>query len=169
MYYADCRGVCAVAKRSDAGGRIDVRYWQRGTLVYVRFPEPESGWADFFLANEDYRKLFAALARPNALELLTLLYSERTHYIVPEAAACRLGIPEPEAEEIFAGLYETNLLCRLELELASGMIYTYKVNENYGFVPFLLLARCLIDSNGYYYIQWSERESPLLRKPGEKR
>ena len=98
-----------------------------------------------------------------------MLYSEKAHYIVPEAAACRLGIPTSEAEEIFARLFETHLLHRLELELVSGMIYTYTVNENYAYIPFLLIARCLIENNGYYYIQWSERKSPLLRKPRDKK
>lgn len=131
------------------------------------FPEPESGWAAYFLANEDYRRLFSALACPNALEILELLYSEKEHYIVPEAAAVRLNIPTQEAEEIFVRLHETHLLHRLELELASGMIYTYIVNENYGFVPFLLIARCLIESGGCYYIQWISRKNPLLRKPDD--
>lgn len=133
------------------------------------FPEPESGWAAYFLANDVYRKLFSALSRPNALELLELLYSEKEHYIVPEAAAARLGIPTSEAEEIFAQLYETHLLHRLELELASGMIYTYMINENYGLVPFLLIARCLIESNNCYYLHWYDRKSPLLRKSDDKK
>ncbi|MDE7224372.1 MAG: helix-turn-helix domain-containing protein [Acetatifactor sp.] len=133
------------------------------------FPEPEAGWAAYLLANDDYRRLFAALARPNALELLELLYSEKEHYIVPEAAAARLKIPTSEAEEIFVQLHETHLLHRLELELASGMIYTYMVNENYGYVPFLLIARCLIESNGCYYLHWIDRKKPLLRKPNDKK
>ena len=132
------------------------------------FPEPESGWAAYFLSNDDYRKLFATLACPHALELLKLLYSEKEHYIVPEAAAVRLGIPAKEAEEIFVQLYETHLLRRLELELASGMIYTYMINENYGFVPFLLITRCLIESDGCYYMHWTDRKKPLLHKPDEK-
>lgn len=133
------------------------------------FPEPESGWANYFLPNDDYRKLFSVLALPNALELLELLYSEKQHYIVPEAAAVRLGIPTPDAEEIFVRLYETHLLQRLELELASGMIYTYILNEDYGFVPFLLIARCLIESDHCFYLHWFDRKSPQLRKPDEKK
>lgn len=132
------------------------------------FPEPESGWAAFFLDNDEYRKLFAVLALPNALEVLEFLYSEETHYIVPEAAAARMGIPVPEAEDIFVRLYEAKLLLRLKLELSSGMVYTYKINENYGFVPFLLIARCLVDSVGGYYIAWDDRKSPQLRSRAEK-
>lgn len=133
------------------------------------FPEPESGWAAYFLESDDYRKLFAALARPNALELLELLYSEKEHYIVPEAAAARLGIPTTEAEEILVRLHETHLLHRRELELASGMVNTYIINERFGFVPFLLIARCLTESDAFYYIRWVDRNRPLLHRPDEKK
>lgn len=39
-------------------------------------PEPEAGWLAYFAENDDYRKLFAVLARPHCLELMELLYSE---------------------------------------------------------------------------------------------
>lgn len=133
------------------------------------FPEPESGWAAYFMTNDDYRKLFAALAHPNALELLELLYSEKEHFVVPEAVAARLGIPTEETEEILVQLYEAHLLHRKELELASGMIYTYIINENYGFVPFMLFARCLAEPSGCYCFSWDTRKSPLLRKFDEKK
>lgn len=133
------------------------------------FPEPESGWEAYFLPNNDCRKLFDALARPYALEILKQLYCEKIHYIVPEAVADRLGIPVESAEEIFAILYEVHLLHRLEMELASGMIYTYIVNENYGFVPFMLLTRCLIEESGCYYVHWHTRKSPILRGDDAKK
>lgn len=133
------------------------------------FPEPEAGWAAYFLENDAYRRFFAVLALPNALELLELLYSEKVHYIVPEAAAVRMGIPVAEAEEIFARLHEVNLLSRLELELVSGLIYTYKINDYYGFVPLLLFARFLIEPGEFYYLHWFTRNGPLLRGAGDKK
>lgn len=133
------------------------------------FPEPESGWEAYFLPNDDCRKLFDALACPYALEILKLLYSEKIHYIVPEAVACRLGIPVESTEEIFARLYEVHLLHRLEMELASGMIYTYVINENYAFIPFMLLVRCLIEESGCYYVHWHTRKSPILRRSDAKK
>ena len=130
-------------------------------------PEPENGWAAYFAQNDDYRKLFAALARPNCLELLELLYSEEEHYIVAEAAAARLGLPVEEVASLFEEMCAIHLLHRLEMELASGMVNTYIVNENFAFIPFMLAGRCLIEKEMAFYIQWITRKSPLLRKPQE--
>lgn len=130
-------------------------------------PEPENGWAAYFAQNDDYRKLFAVLARPNCLELLELLYSEKEHYIVAEAAAARLGLPTEEVATLFKEMYDIHLLHRQEMELTSGMVDTYIVNENFAFVPFMLAGRCLIEEDMAFYVQWITRKSPLLRKPQE--
>lgn len=130
-------------------------------------PEPENGWAAYFAQNDDYRKLFAVLARPNCLELLELLYGEKEHYIVAEAAAAHLGLPTEEVAALFEEMYNIHLLHRQEMELASGMVDTYIVNENFAFVPFMLAGRCLIEENMAFYVQWITRKSPLLRKPQE--
>ena len=132
-------------------------------------PEPENGWAAYFAQNDDYRKLFAALARPNCLELLEFLYSEKEHYIVAEAAAARLGLPEEEVAALFREMCGIHLLHRLEMELASGMIDTYIINENFALIPFLLTGRCLIEKDMAFYVQWITRKRPLLRKPGEEK
>ena len=129
-------------------------------------PEPEAGWAAYFAENDAYRKLFAVLARPHCLELLALLYSEKEHYIVAEAAAARLHLSAAEVEVLFEEMYENNLLRRLEMELTSGMIYTYIVNENFAYVPFMLISRCLIERDMAFYIQWDTRKDALLRKHG---
>ena len=128
-------------------------------------PEPKDGWAAYFAQNDDYRKLFAVLARPNCLELLELLYSEKEHYIVAEAAAVRLGLPVEEVSALFEEMCGIHLLHRLEMELASGMVDTYIVNENFAFIPFMLAGRCLIEKEMAFYIQWITRKSPLLRRP----
>lgn len=129
------------------------------------FPEPKEGWAAYFASNDDYRKMFSVLAKDNCLELLEMLYSEDEHYLVPEAAAARLGKPKEEISSLFAALHEIHLLHRLEMELESGMIYAYSINENYGYVPFMIIARCLIEGSTTFYLQWITRKSPLLRKP----
>lgn len=131
-------------------------------------PEPEAGWAAYFAENDAYRKLFAVLARPHCLELLALLYSEKEHYIVAEAAAARMSLPTAEVETLLEELYESHLLQRLEMELTSGMIYTYIVNENFAYIPFMLISRCLIEEDMAFYIQWITRKRALLSKSGEK-
>ena len=132
-------------------------------------PEPEAGYAAYFADNDAYRKLFAVLSRPNCLELLEFLYSEKEHYIMAEAAAARLGLPGEEVEALFREMWGIHLLHRLEMELASGMIDTYIVNENFAFVPFLLMGRCLIEKDMAFYVQWITRKSPLLRRPAEEK
>lgn len=132
-------------------------------------PEPEAGWAAYFAENDVYRKLFAVLAKPNCLELLELLYSEKEHYIVAEAAAARLDLPAAEVEALFEELYESHLLHRLKMELTSGMINTYIINENYAYIPFMLIGRCLTEKDMAFYIQWDTRKSEMLRKSGSKK
>lgn len=128
-------------------------------------PEPEAGWAAYFAQNSDYRKLFTVLARPNCLELLELLYSEKEHYIVAEAAAARLDLPTEEVTALFEEMCGIHLLKKLEMELTSGMIDTYIINSNFAFIPFMLMGRCLIEKDMAFYIQWITRKSPLLRRP----
>lgn len=129
------------------------------------FPEPQKGWAAYFADKDLCRKLFAVLARDGSLELLEMLYSDKEHYLVPEVTAARLGRPREETASLFAAMHEVHLLRRLEMELESGMIYTYSINENYGYIPFMLITRCLLESDIAFYLQWIDRHAPLLRKP----
>ena len=129
------------------------------------FPEPEKGWDAYFADNDCYRKAFAVLAREGCLELLEMLYSEDEHYLVPEVAAARLGKPKEEIAALFAALHEVHLLHRLEMELESGMIYAYSINDNHAYVPFMITARCFMERAATFYLQWITRKSPLLRKP----
>lgn len=81
-----------------------------------------------------------------------------------EAAAAQLRLPTAEVEAILEEMYEIHLLQRLEMELASGMIDTYIVNDNSAYIPFMLISRCLIEKDMAFYIQWIDRKSALLRK-----
>ena len=129
------------------------------------FPEPQKGWAAYFADYDRCRKMFAVLAQEGCLELLEMLYSEDEHYLVPEVAAARLGKPKEEIASLFAALYEVHLLLRLEMELESGKIYAYIINDNHAYVPFMLLTRCFMERHAAFYLQWISRKGPLLRKP----
>ena len=138
-------------------------------LAYMSvFPEPAAGYDAFFSGNEAYRLLFSALARPGSLEALLHLYSEKERFYTAEAVAKRIGFPPQEVEEILALLESAHLLAKLELELETGMVNAYKINDTGELVPFLYAARSLMQENQTYHMCWIERGRPWLRCGGSK-
>lgn len=129
------------------------------------WPEPEAGYEAFLASNQIYRRLFQVLARPKCLELLELLHSRAARYYAAGTLAAPLGISDGEAEELLDELTNLRLLARIELELNDGPIHAYTLQESGVFIPFLYLARCLMDHT-ILVVNYKDRKPPVLR--GEK-
>ena len=138
------------------------------------WPEPADGYDAHFAPMDDYRALFRVLARPGCLEVLEYLYSRPHRQYVPETVAHALSLPVEEVQALLNGLLELKILQKTELELVDGLTNSYSRRDDDGaLVPFLYLARCMMQAGGYLF-NIGGTEKPLLRggiwkKEGEKK
>lgn len=128
------------------------------------FPEPEDGYNSFFADNNTYRGLFTALSKPNALELLNLLYQKPPRHCTPNVIAKRLEISLEETQALLSEFNGLQLVRELELETESGDTKAYIVNALGTIVPFLYTARLMVENYGNLSLIADKREAPLLRK-----
>lgn len=112
---------------------------------------------------DKYRALFSVLARPGCLEVLEYLYSRPHRHYVPETAAHALSLPVEEVRELMGGLLELKILQKTELELVDGLTNAYsRREEDSTLVPFLYMARCMMQAGGYLF-NIGGTEKPMLR------
>lgn len=121
------------------------------------WPRPEAGWAAYFAAMEDYRRLFRVLAKPNCLELLQYLHDEpEPRHYAARALAARLDMPAEEVGRLLEELKGAHLVRTQEVELDSGPTTVYTVHQNWAFVPFLYFARCFMEEHDGFYLVWDD-------------
>lgn len=109
------------------------------------WPRPEKGYDAYFAPRDQYRRLFAVLARPGCLELLECLLSRSAcRYYVPGTFAKILNRPIAETEAILNELHELNIIHEVELQLEDGISKAYSIYDGGTLVPFLYMARCMM-------------------------
>ena len=108
------------------------------------WPKPEKGYKAYFAPREQYRKLFAVLARPGCLELLEYLNSQTYRLYVPETLAAVLEMPLQEIEAILEELLALDVMQKEELQLTDGLTSAYALLKGTALVPFLYMARCMM-------------------------
>ena len=113
------------------------------------WPKPKGGWAQWLAPMEEYRKLFAVLAKPGCLELLGDLIRRNAYWFSPGVVTKHLKMPKETAVGLLEALTERDILSSMELELEDGKATVYRVAEPLKLIPFLLLGRVLMqhDSN----------------------
>ena len=127
------------------------------------WPRPEAGYSAYFAENEQYRFLFNTLARPGCLELLQHIYSNPLYFYVSEVLAKSLNLSVPELETFLPDLIKLNIINEMELQLESGPTKAYQGNPRVTLVPFLYMARSMINA-GMYMINIGSDSIPLLRE-----
>ena len=151
------------------------KYWGGGGIVLdihaedmsfvTLWPEPKGGYAQWFAPKSEYRCLFELLAKPGCLELLEYLNSRENDYFVPEVAADRLNMERETVDALLGALEERQMVHYAELELSEGKVKAYRLSDPAPFVPFLYMARCLMQTGMNYLYMW--KEEPVLQ--GENR
>lgn len=126
------------------------------------WPRPEKGYDAYFAPRDQYRRLFAVLARPGCLELLECLLSRSTRYYVPGAFAEVLNRPIAEIEAILDELRELNIIREAELQLENGISKAYSIYSGVTLVPFLYMARCMMQYGQNLVNVGSGKEIPPL-------
>ena len=145
-----------------------------GTILGIRandmsfvsvWPEPKTGWKSFLEENERYRKLFAALAMPNCLELLEYLHT-KPHFdhrrYTPGAVAKAMGLDAVEAEALMNALADLGVLSQIDLETEDGVLHAYMLSGDEALIPLLYFARWFITDGGSF-LDAPYRKSPMLR------
>ena len=127
------------------------------------WPEPEDGYDAHFVSMDEYRTLFSILATPGCLEVLEYLYSRPYRYYAPETIAHALALSVEDVQTLLNGLLELQILTETELELVDGITNAYsRQSSDISLIPFLFLARCMMQSGGYLF-NIGGMGKPLLR------
>ena len=112
------------------------------------FPEPEEGYERYFLTDDEYRALFAALALPGAMEALRYLCRSREGLYAPAVTAQGAGIPLPETEQALEALTQAHLLVKEQITMPEGTVSVYALRDFSGVVPLLTFARWAWQGHG---------------------
>ncbi len=159
------------------GGGILLDVHAENMTFVTLWPEPKEGYAACLAPMEDFRRLFALLARPGYLELLEALYRRKPQFFTPAVLTKQLDIP---IETIIARLEELEsmgITHSMKMELEEGEIKVYQLVEPMNLLPFLYGAQSFMQT-GVNYTYFYDDEIPLLRgakwkqkedRPHEKR
>lgn len=133
--------------------------------MLMLIPEPEEGYAAAFASLEDCRKLFLALSRPGALEIMSwLLKKKRGAYATAPAVAFGIGMELEQVQPLLEALEECHLLNTNTLETEDGAITAYQNNDQEGLIPFLYFTRWLLEKNEAWACAWDVRAQPMLKE-----
>ena len=133
--------------------------------LYMLLPEPAEGYASQLASDEEYRRLFSALSMEGSLELLRYLYGQKEAFYSVPALANRAGLPLEQVSLVVEALTQCNLLRRRSIELEEGSTDVYVIHDNLSFVPFLYLARWLMEKDDAWVVNWTTRQRPILVPP----
>lgn len=123
-------------------------------------PEPESGYKAYFGDNEQYRKLFSALAVPGCLEVLIYMLGQNKQFASAELLSKETGIEVNQVEHILETM-SCFVVESLGVETLNGTLKGYGICDTAAYVPFLYLARYLMEEKTHFY-NIGDREKPML-------
>lgn len=129
------------------------------------FPEPEAGYHALFASDDTCRRLFLALSKPHAMELLKLLY-QQTKPCTTEVLAKRLETGAGEILPLLSEFAGLQLVQELELETENGDTAVYSTAACGALIPFLHAATLMMERSNAHTLTLDKRKAPLLRKPG---
>lgn len=132
--------------------------------LYLLLPEPPGGYEQHMAENEDYRRLFALLSRPGALEILRFLYGKKLLFHTAAAIAKHTGLPTEETEQLLEEMERCHLVEKETLEVAEGPLSAYILNDARAFVPFLYFARWFMVRDQTWVYGWDTRKRPILQE-----
>lgn len=137
--------------------------------LFLLLPEPVKGYQSNLPDPERCRKLFAALALPGALEILLHLHGRDSSFYHPSAIAKQTGLPLDVVLAALPQMADCELLKKKDLELEDGPTQVYTLHNNFSLVPFLFLARWIMQPEDAYVFACDTRDRPILTPPSEKK
>lgn len=137
--------------------------------LFFLMPEPSQGYQSNLPDPQRCRKLFAALALPGALEILLYLHGREGSFYHPSAIAKHTQLPLDDVLAALPQMAECELLKKKDLELEDGPTQVYTLHNNFSFIPFLFLARWVMQPEDAYVFACDTRDRPILTPPPEKK
>ena len=132
------------------------------------WPRPKKGYDAYFAPRDLYRRFFRILARPGCLELLEYLHSRGFRLYVPGTVAKALHMPVEEIQAILDELCTFRILRKEELQLEETATHAYYQHGSAEIVPFLYMARCMMQTEGHLVAIGNGDKAPLLNGDGWK-
>ncbi|MDO4317371.1 MAG: helix-turn-helix transcriptional regulator [Lachnospiraceae bacterium] len=130
--------------------------------LYLVLPEPPKGYEQHLAENDDYRRLFAVLSKPGALEILRFLYGKKRCFHTPAAVAKRLHLSTEETEALLKEMEGCHLVEGETLEIVEGTLSAYILHDTSALVPFLYFARWFMEQKEAWLYGWDTRKRPIL-------
>ena len=137
--------------------------------LFLLMPEPSKGYQSNLPDPERCRKLFTALALPGTLEILLYLHRQEGSFYHPSAIAKHTKLPLDVVLTALPQMAECELLKKSDLFLEAAPTQVYTLHNNFSFVPFLFLARWLMQPEDVYVFACDIRNRPILTPPPEKK
>ena len=125
-------------------------------------PRPEAGYGAYFPEKSVAREFCSLLAQPGCLEVMEYFMHQEGYYYAAEAVSQGTGLDQTTVIGILEEMTKLNLLETIEIGLRQGMEKVYGIQDSAALVPLLYLIRCLTREDGFYYLNYSRREKPLL-------
>lgn len=134
------------------------------------FVEPECGYDKVLKYDEQYVKLFAVLARPNALKALYFLAGrDGTMFFKKDTLIHELGISAENADAIIKDFCEIGLIWEATLNDGDGSEKIYQYISRYGLVAFLTATKYFITPPHNFNYSVGNYQGPFLRNDTYKK
>ncbi|MCD8023546.1 MAG: helix-turn-helix transcriptional regulator [Lachnospiraceae bacterium] len=131
--------------------------------LYLLLPEPTEGYAYNLADTKDYQRLFALLGQDGALKLILWFAHKRPDtYISASAASAGSGIPSDDANRLLQEMADCGLFSGIDIEMTDGSTKAYQLTNDEALIPFLYLARWLMQQGSMYFYAWKTRKKPWL-------
>ncbi|MBQ7874192.1 MAG: helix-turn-helix transcriptional regulator [Oscillospiraceae bacterium] len=130
-------------------------------------PKPEKGYNAYFADKEAYRKFFGVLSMPHVLEMLEFLLSENTRLFTSELLAQKLSADTAEIEETLEKMQECHLVYSTDFGTIGGLSKIYGPSIGCSYIPFLYLARCILEDTQINFLGSDTRTKPYFHRPEE--
>ncbi len=131
--------------------------------LFLLLPEPEGGYEQNLAPTDEYRKLFALLGKEHALEiLLWMAHYKADTYISTAAVTKGCNCTAEEAERLLESMVDCGLLSSLDIQTENEPQKVWQQKNSEALVPFLYLARWLMQKEYLYFYGWNARENPWL-------
>lgn len=129
---------------------------------FLAMPEPKEGYNAALLDLASYTKLFALLADPAKLKLLTYICSCQESLISVHAAAEHTGLSQSETLELLEQFCELEWVLPETVDMGGGAVHIYRPGDNMALLPLLCFAREFIANAKLFYLNNYLRMKPLL-------
>lgn len=129
-------------------------------------PEPAGGYEASLLPVTDYRTLFEMLGKPGVLDILYYLHRRTGGYFTVHVLAKQAKLEPEEVASLLEAMAGRSLLTTQTIETERGVEPIYALSTDSGFIPFLFLARWIMDPSGSWRGVWHDRAKPLLSAEG---